>query len=50
MMSVLAGLNNSAIGRLHDDWALVSAEKAASFRAAEKLLDPARNFFNYREG
>ena len=44
VMSVMAGLNNAAISRLKEDWALVSNEKMSSFRAIEKLLDPSRNF------
>ncbi len=49
LMAVMAGLNNAAIVRLKDEWAQVSSEKRASFVAMEKLMDPSRNFKNYRE-
>jgi hypothetical protein len=48
-MAVMAGLNNAAILRLKEDWALVAPERRAQFEALEQLLDPARNFKRYRE-
>jgi son of sevenless-like protein len=48
-MAILAGLSSSPIFRLARSWALLSQRTNATYAALRKLMDPTKNFANYRE-
>jgi len=48
MMSILSGLNATPVRRLRRSWEQVNSKLMAQMRACESIIDPNRNFTNYR--
>lgn len=48
MVSIIAGLNAATVRRLKRSWDLVTPQFLITFNACEAIIDPHRNFKNYR--
>ena len=48
MASVIAGLNNSAVQQLKQDWEKLSENSTQIFEQIERMMNPRNNFSNYR--
>jgi hypothetical protein len=48
MTSIVTGLNAAPVHQLKRSWELVSAQYMGQLTACKTLVDPGRNFKNYR--
>src|ERR1700691_1247677 len=49
MVAIIMGLNAAPVRRLRRSWGLVSARYLAQLNVCEAIIDPYKNFNNYRQ-